>query len=125
MDVTSSSISRSRPVSVAPLLCTSAGIFLFIFGLLALLPGRDTASYLASGNARSLDQAIVQPAAMHPRVLPGLETMVIVRGRFYHWDRDCQLLLHHQKGEPLHEVMMTREEAETRGYLPCDFCDRH
>ena len=115
---------QDRPVSVVPLVCSSAGIFLMVVGMLSLLPGRDTSRYLESGAPTSLNQALALPVAAKPRVLPSSQTLVVCKGRFYHWDPECQLFHHIRERHNLSELRMTRAEAEADGYYPCDFCDR-
>lgn len=119
--------SAERPISIAPLLCTSTGIFMVAVGLLAMLPGRDTAQYLQNGGAKTLNEALVADArgvAAQGRVLPAKENFVFCKGRFYHWNPKCQLLHHARERRPLPVYNMTRAEAEEHGYYPCDFCDR-
>jgi hypothetical protein len=109
------------------MVCISGGIFLVIAGMLAMLPGRDTANYLQNGGPRTLKEAIAASGtvAAHSRALPSKQAFVVCKGRFYHWDTRCLLLssAHEHSRLPVHE--MTRAEAEKRGYLACGFCDRH
>lgn len=116
-----------RPLSAVPLVCISGGIFLLIAGMLAMLPGRDTASYLQNGGPRTLKEAMVtnsNSVAAQGRALPSTHSFVVCKGRFYHWDPRCQLLSPAKERRPLSTQKMTREEAEKHGYFPCDFCDR-
>ena len=115
---------QDRPVSALPIVCSSAGIFLMVVGLLSLLPGRDTTRYLESGAPTTLNESLSRPVAARPRVLPSNQTFVVCKGRFYHWDPQCQLFHHVQERHNLTEVRMTRAEAEAAGYYACDFCDR-
>ena len=115
---------QDRPITVVPLVCSSAGIFLMVVGFLSLLPGRDTNRYLESGAPTSLNQALSQPVASRPRAMPSNQTLVICKGRFYHWDAQCQLFHHPRERRNIREVRMTRAEAEASGYFPCDFCER-
>lgn len=98
-----------------------------VAGVLAMLPGRDTATYLQNGGARTLNEALVADArgvASQGRVLPSRQNFVFCKGRFYHWNPKCQLLHHSRERRPLPVFEMTRGEAEQHNYYPCDFCDR-
>ncbi len=116
-----------RPLSTAPLLCISGGIFLVIAGMLAMLPGRDTANYLQNGGPRTLKEAMTLNSSnvTAHQVLPSKQAFVVCKGRFYHWDPKCQLLSPAKERKAIPTFQMTRGEAEKHNYYPCDFCDKH
>ncbi len=117
--------SQSRPSGLVPLLLSSSGVFILIFWLLTLMPGRATQEWLDSGQPRSLVAAQAADPPPKPRVLPSRQAIVRVRGNFYHWDAHCPLLNLHTRHTHARVSYATRAQAEATHHAACFFCDRH